>query len=163
MLVLVSLVSCKDDPEISKTPEISFGEFLLYKNISGKDSMIVLRINYEDGDGDLGLSSTDTLPPYNYGNSAFYNLFVTYQVNNGIKWEKILNPSTSDTIHYNQRFPRLNLTKKDKHITGFMDLKIPASPYPGIKPSGVRFGIVMMDRALHKSNAVSSGDIFLKQ
>ena len=83
MLVLVSLVSCKDDPEISKTPEINFGEFLLYKNISGKDSMIVLRINYEDGDGDLGLSSTDTLPPYNYGNSAFYNLFVTYQVNNG--------------------------------------------------------------------------------
>jgi len=162
-MLLISLVTCKEDPDISKTPEISFESLSLYKNISGKDSMIVLRINYKDGDGDLGLNGSDTFPPFNYGNMAYYNLFVTYEVKNGNTWEKILNPSTNDTIKYNQRFPRLNFTNKNKHITGYMDLKIPATPYPGIKPQNVRFGFIMMDRALNKSNFAGSGDIFLKQ
>lgn len=124
--------------------------------------MIVLRINYEDGDGDLGLSGSDTLPPFNFGNFAYYNLFVTYEVKNGTNWGKVINPSKLDTINYNQRFPRLNITAKKKHITGYLDLKIPASPYPGIKPQLVRFGFVLMDRAFHKSNFVRSNDIFLK-
>ncbi len=35
-------------------------------------------ISYTDGDGDLGLSDTDTYPPYNVGSEYYYNMIIDY-------------------------------------------------------------------------------------
>ncbi|MCB9251462.1 MAG: hypothetical protein H6605_03295 [Flavobacteriales bacterium] len=143
-------------------PELEFNHVNLYKNKQGADSMLVFNLSYSDGNGDIGLSESDSLPPFNFGGGYFYNLFVTYFVKKGNVYRKILNPSTNDTIDFNQRIPRLNLSKKDKKIEGTFDLRIPASPYPGIKPDTVRFEFRIADRSLNTSPLVSSGDVILK-
>lgn len=62
LLALAAFPSCYDEPQLSFVPQIEFenvefvrGDFL--------DSIIVF-INFEDGDGDLGLRGEETAPPY---------------------------------------------------------------------------------------------------
>ena len=124
--------------------------------------MIILTINYKDGDGDLGLSDSDTLPPYNYGNVGFYNFLVSYEMKKNNIWKRIIIPGSSDTLNFNQRFERLNKSDKVKKVAGTIDLRIPASPYPGILPDTIRLECKMMDRRLHNSNSAMSNDIYLK-
>ena len=155
-------MGCNTDPVISETPEIRFESVTVYKNISGKDSMMVLRINYKDGDGDLGLSDSDTVPPFNFGNEGFYNFIVNYRVKKGNKWQGLILPGGSDTLNFNQRFQRLNLSDKAKKVSGSFDLRIPAAPYPGINPDTVQLISLIMDRKLHKSNLAASNEIYLK-
>ncbi|MFM9945536.1 MAG: hypothetical protein ACKVQB_09925 [Bacteroidia bacterium] len=162
VLVLLFGFGCNDDPIQSEIPEISFGSASVYKNMAGKDSMVILTINYKDGDGDLGLAADDTLPPFNFGNQGFYNLFVGYKIKKNGIWQSILIPGSADTLHFNQRFQRLNLGDKEKAVTGSLDLRIPASPYPGILPDTIKLISQMMDRKLHKSNVSESTEIFLK-
>lgn len=156
------VLGCKPDAPVSEIPEISFNSALVYKNRAGKDSMIVLSINYKDGDGDLGLSIGDTFPPFNFGNQGYYNFLVGYKVKKNNIWQSILIPGTADTLQYNQRFERLNFSQKKKIISGDMDLRIPASPYPGVFPDTIKLISQIMDRKLHRSNVVESKEIKLK-
>jgi len=159
---MILCIGCKDEPSISEIPQINFQKVSLYKNIKGNDSMIVLSIDYQDGNGDIGLDPKDTLPPFNYGGSGFYNLFVTYSVYDCLNWQRIVRPLSLDTINYHQRIPRLNQSESARRISGTLDLRIPASPYPGLKPAKVKFGCLLMDRSLNKSNPIQSNDINLK-
>ncbi len=61
----ILLGSCFDAPELPIEPNISLENFY-FKDApeEGLDSLIV-ELKFEDGDGDLGLTSFDTLPPYN--------------------------------------------------------------------------------------------------
>ncbi len=153
---------CKTDQVVSEIPEISFESVSVYKNMSGKDSILVLSIKYKDGDGDLGLSVGDTFPPYNFGGEGFYNLLVGYKIKKNNIWQNILVPGSSDTLQFNQRFQRLNLSEKKKMVSGNLDLRIPASPYPGVFPDTIKFTGQMIDRKLHRSNLVESSAIKLK-
>lgn len=66
LLVTLAATSCFDPPEIPIEPKISLKSFT-FKSIPGnqfQDSLIV-ELNFEDGDGDLGLSVADTLEPFN--------------------------------------------------------------------------------------------------
>ena len=123
---------------------------------------MVLRINYKDGDGDLGLSEKDTFPPFNFGNAGFYNFLVGYKVKKGTIWQGIVLPGGSDTLNFNQRFQRLNLSDKVRAVSGSFDLRIPAAPYPGINPDTIQLTSLIMDRKLHKSNLAISNEIYLK-
>ncbi len=118
--------------------------------------MVILSINYKDSDGDLGLSKEDTMPPYNFGNVGYYTLLVGYKVVKNNIWQSILIPGSSDTLHFNQRFQRLSTGNKKKAVSGNLMLRIPASPYPGLKPDSIILVSQMMDRKLHKSNIVVS-------
>ena len=153
---------CNTDVVESEIPEIGFESVTVYKNIQGKDSMLVLSINYKDGDGDLGLSVGDTFPPFNFGSDGFYNLLVGYKIKKNNVWQSILVPGSSDTLQFNQRFQKLNLSDKKKMVSGNLDLRIPASPYPGVFPDTIKFISQMIDRKLHRSNVVESNEIKLK-
>jgi len=159
---MILCIACKDEPSISEIPQINFQKVSIYKNIKGNDSMIVLSIDYQDGNGDVGLDSKDTFPPFNYGGKGFYNLFVTYHVYDGLSWQSLVRPLTLDTINYHQRIPRLNQSESPRRVSGTLDLRIPASPYPGIKPSKVKFGCTLLDRNFNVSNTIQSTDINLK-
>ncbi len=63
--VVLLTSSCFDPPEIPVTPSISLKSFT-FKNIPNnqiQDSMI-LELNFEDGDGDLGLGDNEFAPPF---------------------------------------------------------------------------------------------------
>lgn len=154
--------NCNTDPVISEIPEINFESVTLYKNRAGKDSMIILTLNYKDGDGDVGLSEADSLPPFNFGSAGFYNLLVGYKIKKNTIWQNIILPGGSDTLNFNQRFQRLNTSSKSKAVSGTIDLRIPASPYPGIFPDTVKLVSQMVDRKFHKSNITESSAINLK-
>lgn len=159
-MLLVS--GCNTDPVLSVIPEISFESVTIHKNIAGKDSLIILSINYKDGDGDLGLSVNDTMAPFNLGGEGFFNFLVGYKVLKNNAWQNILIPGSSDTLNFNQRFERLNPTEKKRTVSGIIDLRIPASPYPGLFPDTIKLVSQMMDRAMHKSNVSESTPILLK-
>lgn len=154
--------SCNPDSVISEIPEISLGSVTVYKNIAQKDSMIVLSINYKDGDGDIGLEAGDTIPPFNYKSEGYYNLLVTYKIKEGNDWKKIVISGSSDTLNFNQRFERLNKSDKSRAVSGTIDLRIPASPYPGIFPDTIKLSCQMLDRKMNKSSIVESTEIKLK-
>lgn len=162
LVLLIICFACNSDPAYPEIPEINLESVKVYKNRLGKDSMIILNIKYTDGDGDLGLDENDTMPPFNFGNIGFYNLTIGYEAKKDNNWQKIIIPLSSDTIQFNQRFVRLNKTNKTKTILGNMEVRIPASPYPGIKPDTIRLICRMSDRKLHYSKTVISSEINLK-
>lgn len=57
---------CFDPPEFPLEPKISY-KSIEYSSQEGPDSLI-LTFNFEDGDGDIGLSSDETFPPYHNRN-----------------------------------------------------------------------------------------------
>lgn len=62
------LGSCYDEPEFPVEPYLSGFESIVFKENPepGKADTLIIRVKFEDGDGDLGLSSTvDTDTPYN--------------------------------------------------------------------------------------------------
>ena len=124
--------------------------------------MVILNINYKDGDGDLGLDENDSFPPFNFGSKDFYNLKIDYKMKQNNQWKKIVLPISNDTIEFNQRFLRLNKSGKKKAVLGNIEIRIPASPYPGIKPDTIQLICKMADRGLNYSNLITSKDIILK-
>ncbi len=62
--LLVLLSSCFRDPEFSDTPRIAFGGLQFFPIEDGADSLL-LTINFEDGDGNLGLGRNETDPKFN--------------------------------------------------------------------------------------------------
>ncbi len=69
LVVLVALASCERPPELPIEPNITFDQVIFKKGQSSGGSFapdsLIIKINFEDGDGDLGLSKDDTDPPYN--------------------------------------------------------------------------------------------------
>jgi hypothetical protein len=68
LLLFFGFVSCHEKPNFPDTPSISLNEFYFREINSGtgnnlQDS-IVIKLKFEDGNGDLGLDGTETQPPY---------------------------------------------------------------------------------------------------
>jgi len=62
LFLLISMGSCFDPPEFSNKPSIVFNDIKYYQGLNFGADSIVLSIDFKDGDGDLGLASSD--PPY---------------------------------------------------------------------------------------------------
>lgn len=64
LLIFFGLLSCNEKPTFPVTPIISLNEFY-FKDIANLSlDSLVIKIGFEDGDGDLGLESFETNPPY---------------------------------------------------------------------------------------------------
>lgn len=59
---LLALSFCTRPPELPVIPSIEF-EYVQFKEVEGPDSLIV-SVFFQDGDGDLGLTSFDIYEPY---------------------------------------------------------------------------------------------------
>lgn len=65
-VAFLALTSCFDAPEFDTTPKIEYSS-VKFKDVgtnSDADSLIIF-LNFEDGDGDLGLSTQELSPPFN--------------------------------------------------------------------------------------------------
>src|SRR6186713_1896984 len=72
-------IHCKKDQNPDGAPTISFSRYysIPYKNYQ-IDSLIFVELDFEDADGDFGLSIKDTMPPFRISDPYFYNVFVEY-------------------------------------------------------------------------------------
>lgn len=148
VLFFLILSSCMKEKEFPVEPRIAFKDFT--KVIIPPDSipqLLILSISFTDGDGDIGLTSTMTEPPYDY------NLFIDiYKMKKGQLEKEVFEDST---VNFNGRIPIVAENPDNKPIEGVIEYNF---DYPILRSrllnDTVAFDISIKDRALHQSNIV---------
>ena len=153
--LLLIFFSCKKGNEYPIEPAITFKSLTTDKDGSGKDVTGHLTISFTDGDGDIGLSSSDTAPPYNVGSPFYYNMVIVYyEKNSNGQWVVInINPPHSG------RIPVLTPEGKNKSLRG--DIIQDIFLHPGVTNLSTKYDVFIYDRALHKSNTVTSTELVI--
>lgn len=156
--VILAVISCKRIEEFPPEPVISYLDF--EKIFNETDSIYdrgILKFEFTDGDGDLGLSKLDTFPPFNPGSRYYYNLIIDYyEVRNGVETPVFLtfyNAVTEefDTVYLSARIPLLTPKGSNKALTGDIYDTIFIYNYNSdFDTLFLKFLIV--DRALNESN-----------
>lgn len=157
-LALIGFISCERTEEYPIEPVIKYLDF--EKIFNTTDSIYdrgILKFEFTDGDGDLGLAKSDTFPPYNPGSKYYYNLIIDYyEVRNGVETLVPLtfyNDETGeyDTIYLSARIPVLTPKGSNKAISGdIYDTLFMYNYFSDFDTLFFKFRIV--DRALHESN-----------
>lgn len=163
LLILFHVYSCKsDEVSFSNVPEISLNEVSLLQDTLGNDSLIVLVIGFQDGDGDIGLTSSDTAAPFNFGSAYFHNLPVTYLVVDASgAFIELKDQLGAPYGNQHERIPVLTPAGKYKAIKGNISIKLSANPLLS-KPDSLKLKIALLDRALNVSNTIQTETIRLK-
>jgi hypothetical protein len=165
-IVVIALAgACRKFETFPAEPEITFEEFVLLLNTqTGITERGVIKFNYTDGDGDLGLGPHDTLPPFNNGSDYYYNMIIKYfEKQNGEFVEipiVIWNAETqkNDTVTFNSRFPVLTPGSGNMNIKGlFQDTVYVYNPISNFDT--IKFKVSIYDRALHLSNEIETPEI----
>ncbi len=141
-------------------------------NVEGSDSLMTLIFTFKDGDGDLGLTQSDTFPPYNAVldpnnnnkslNPYYNNLYIDYLESIDGIFQYVTAPFTTDTLNYSFRFESLTPTGRHKAIRGDIEVQLSPSPYPDARDT-VMYKFFIYDRALHKSNLVETPPLIWKR
>lgn len=149
-ILVVSFWGCLKDEEYPIIPEIKFEDFVLLLNTqTGIIHRGVLKFSFKDGDGDIGLRSSDTAAPYDF------NLFIDYfEIQNKDTVPiYLVDPVSGDTSSFNARIPVLTPKGSSKAIKGEIEDTLfiydPTSSFDTIM-----FRVYIVDRALHKSNVI---------
>lgn len=165
LLALLFMTSCKRYEDYPPEPSIEYLDMTLLRDEQGIDQRGVLKFSFSDGDGNIGLYDSDTLPPYDY------NLFVKYfEKQNGtfreifLITENYINDTTIeyDTASFNGRIPILTPAGKNKAISGEIEdtlfVNNPLSAFDTIM-----FEVYIQDRDLNKSNTIQTPPIVIKK
>ena len=172
LLMALAVYSCRKPVEYPIEPKIEYQGFTYLINadstFSGEG---IVSFSYTDGDGDLGLDDSDTLPPFGFHDTHYYNMVIDYMkcVNGEFVKTPLLSPHVPnspadtlvlyDTVTFNARFKRLRDSEEPKAISGTMEYKLtvqnPFSPNDTVK-----FEIRIFDRALHESNVIQTDPIY---
>ncbi len=166
LLAPVLFSACRKEPNYPDTPQI---EFVRVDQKTEKENgilhdILTLVVSYKDGNGDLGLSKTDTIsgdfePPFDLKSLYFNNFFADLQVKRGDTYVPYFQNAA---LNFNGRFDRLSADGRKEALEGEIKYTI-SSFYSDIFDAAdtVRFEIFIYDRALNKSNVVYTNDIIL--
>lgn len=160
-LMLLSLTTCYEKPDFPTVPSIRYAsiskETIVDPLTTGLTDIVTIGIEFQDGDGDLGLSDTD--PPTDDTDDLYYNYFVTAFIQEGDDFVPIADPTA---LGNRGRFTRLTENNQAGPIEGTLNREI---EYPYLNPlpvppnSLVRFEVQIRDRALNLSNVVVTDTI----
>ena len=159
------LLSCQKKEHFPFIPEIHYSRFLVEMDTATHVAQRgILEFTFKDGDGDIGLRSTDIHPPFNPGSKYYYNLIIKYFEKQHGKFVEVpllaWNPDSAryDTMTFDARIPRLTPNLENKAISGTIQdtlfINNPLSKFDTIK-----YTFFIYDRALHKSNVDSTPEI----
>lgn len=148
---------CTKEPVYPIEPLITYVSFTKVQNYSGKDEKGILKINFTDGDGDIGLNDYDIDPPYDTASMYYYNFFITYFEKQHGEYVAVDLPLSN-----NARIPLVPPATEGLPLTGDIDVELyinnPFSTFDTI-----RFDVFIVDRALHHSNSISTPDILINK
>ncbi len=170
-LAVGGFTSCLKEPSYSTTPEISFAsiDHKRYTINGGLVDSVHVTINFQDGDGDLGLSSTEgTSAPYTptyYGANFYATPFVKNTQSGRFDSLKTYRPTLQLKKNYlYERFDHISTTTDNRAapLRGTLTRSyrfVPGSQFlPGDE---VRFTVSIYDRALHRSNEIETTSIII--
>lgn len=148
--------SCMKQEEFSDIPEISARGFITLFDTGQFAVKGILAFDFQDGDGDIGLNPGDTFSPYNRGGDYYYNLVIRYfEKRDSVYAEVVLDPP------FSARIPVLNPDYPGKAIKGFLADTLTMDPSPAYDT--IRLEYYIYDRALNKSNVLTTPDIPLRK
>ena len=151
--ILFIAVSCQKPKTFSNTPQITYLDFVKLKYTigpnAGGDSTGILKFNFTDGDGDIGLNPWDTAAPYT---DAYYHDFFAIQS------EFKSGAWVVDTYKFNERIPFLTPDGSTNSLQGEIDISW-ALRNPLKLIDTVRWEFWICDRALNLSNHLSTPQI----
>jgi hypothetical protein len=154
VVVLLFSQSCRKLEEYPLEPQIGFHDFaLLIDQQTGTIEKGILMISYQDGDGDIGLTSADTLFPFERGGDFHYNLIVTYFEQQFGIFEEVPLAET-----FNTRIPPLLPKGQQKAIKGIIEYELVVNnPFSDFDT--IQYKVKLIDRALNISNEVTTPPI----
>jgi hypothetical protein len=158
-MVLASLLhACKKGEQFPVEPAIKFKALEKFSDANGLDTALVLSITFTDGDGDIGLKAEDINPPFEPGSEYYYNLYATYF----IEQNGVFVPLPVSAVN-GYRIPFIENNSNNKAISGEIKIDLEILGLNLIAPEGnFRFEVYIYDRALHKSNVITTDAVFLK-
>ncbi len=173
----IGLSGCLSAPDYPAEPSITFGSLALVRNKpTGQLEVDTLKftVNFQDGDGDLGLNATDLdTPPFKdtvggHNNRGYsYNYFIQPYLKDSVtgSFSLFTTPAPFGFVgEYDGRFQRLVAAgTKAAPIRGPLNYKLPLT-LDGLTYSPgqtFRFEISILDRALHESNQITTSEVTL--
>ena len=163
LVVCTTMLACKPDSlGFSNVPEIALESVEVLSDLDGNDSIIQVSLSYQDGDGDIGLTSADTASPFNLGSLYSHNLPVTYLVKNANDSFLPLRKRNGDVYgNEHERIPVITPTGKYKAISGSLLVNLPANPI-SLRPEFLKLELRLIDRSLNISNTITTEVLELK-
>ncbi|WP_377470273.1 hypothetical protein [Pontibacter silvestris] len=165
LFLLLAFSSCRKEPTYPDPPQIEFrrvDQYTFEKNRVQQDSLVLV-IGYQDGNGDLGLAreeGVDRDPPFDTGSEYENNFIAELQVKRNGQYEPYFSGGSS--LNFNGRFPRLSSDDRSEALEGEIRYSIPSFTSDIFNPGDtIRFEVFIYDRALNKSNTVTTSDIIL--
>lgn len=167
-VLLLAFQSCSQEEGTPPTPSLEYVGFSKIKANNGKDSIVIINMTFEDGDGDIGLTDTDSFPPFRFGSPNFNNLYVeffsvdSFGVASKITSQFLQDPITGDTVNFNQRISNLTPEGRNKYIKGRIDVLTPfitTLDYSEPLPNLVYYTVTLEDRSLNRSNTIITPQI----
>lgn len=157
----MGMCGCNDPSSgFSDIPSIELIRVEQFRDSQGKDSILAITFSYRDGDGNIGLDDSDTLPPFNAGSMFQYNLLVDIKEYANGQYHPIPDAGGIEPRNFNRRIPDLQPTGKIKEISGEITVRYDSRSLI-LPPDTVQCEITLADRALNLSNTIRTGLIAL--
>jgi len=154
--VLLLFAGCMKKQSYPDTPQISLLGFETFYDTAWVLRTGILAISYQDGNGDIGLNTGDTFSPYQRGGPYYYNFVIDYfEKQNGVFTKVDL------AIPFSRRIPVLTPDDPGRAIKGFIYDTI--GLYPPPLHDTIKFEVYIYDRALNKSNVITTPEIILRR
>ncbi len=150
--LVVSSFSCKEIVKYSEEPQINFKSFYATDSVDilgNEIKFVKLTFSIIDGDGDFGLTESDTLPPYD---SLFrHNFFSTLYGKVNDSYEEV------DILLGSYRIPWAEVIDGKAYKA---DVDIDFEYFTNLLPyDTLKYEFYVVDKALHESNIEDSPDI----
>ncbi len=161
MAMIYLLLSCSREQTYPPVPFLEFKDYA----VSQDNTQGLFTVKFTDGDGNVGLDDTDNYSPFDTASYYYHNFFINVFVKkNGVyKPFTIYNTQTQnyDTIVFKYRIARIAPVSLNGSLKGEIQTAIDISLMrPYLVNDTVIFKALLYDRALNKSNIVSSNDIY---
>ncbi|MGE0561383.1 MAG: hypothetical protein AB7O47_06170 [Flavobacteriales bacterium] len=154
LFAIIFLFACKKDDPTPMPPVIKFVE----GGLSSDGSYAVVKFEFFDNDGDLGLKQEESQ------GEQQYNLFIDYYEKQNGTW-LLKSPvvtyntgtNTYDTTVFHLRVPFIQ-NKEKQSLKGETYVKLIYNPFS--TNDTIKYEIVLKDRALHSSNKIETAEIY---
>lgn len=150
-----TVMSCTKHDEYPIEPVIEFLSVDKIYNSGTADDKAFITITFTDGDGDIGLELDDTLSPFNPSGDYYYNYYITYYEKLNDTFQLVDLPFT-----FNTRIPFVDEDLAERGIKGEIEVEVYINNINSDADS-IRFDLQIVDRALHKSNIITTPSIFV--